>query len=81
MGALGAAENLIGGGGGGDRWNGERERERVKLHGHAYTDSLTCMLLVRLWRRVKDSGDTSTCAKNFITATETLSMYQSQSHC
>ena len=40
-----------------------REREklrggkyRVKLHGHTctYTDNLTCTLLVRLWRRMKE---------------------------
>ena len=38
-----------------------RERERgikyrVKLHGHTctYTDNLTCMLLVRLWTRMKE---------------------------
>ena len=49
------------------RGEGNRERERgggregeredvniVKLHGHAYTDNLTCMLLVWLWRRMKE---------------------------
>ena len=42
---------------------GNREREierggkyRGKLHGHTctYTDNLTCMLLVRLWTRMKE---------------------------
>ena len=35
----------------------ERERKRGgKLHGHTrtFTDNLTCMLLVRLWMRIKE---------------------------
>ena len=32
----------------------KRERERIKLHGHTYMDNLTCILLIQLWRRMKE---------------------------
>ena len=34
---------------------GKRERERrFKLHGHTYMDNLICILLIQLWRRMKE---------------------------